>query len=232
MQYPRGFPQEAEAPVVRAELEARRHLKERGADQAKFRKYVLRVFLAFAQEACKLGMAGKWGVEKIRSGAHYFLYTFWSEAYEEFRKRLVIRQPCYRPSWSDLEWEFGRSEEWRQFEKELLAVAEAQSAGTGTPQPQGIVQPLFTHSDSYQKISFRGIDYDLTRHRSAAKVLRVIHEEHKRGAQTVTIDEIRSGIGLKQGGSMYDWFRGTDLWKHLVIEVERGVYRLDIHGNG
>jgi len=33
---------------------------------------------------------------------------------------------------------------------------------------------------------------------------------------------------LKHGGNMYDWFRGTGLWKHLVIEVERGVYRLDI----
>ena len=127
MQYPRGFPQEAIAHVERAGLEGRKHLKERGADHAKFRKYVLRVFLAFAQAACKLGITRKWGVEKIRSDAYYFLNNFWSEAYEEFRNRLAIRQPCYRPSWSDLEWEFGRSEEWRQFEEELLAVAKAQS---------------------------------------------------------------------------------------------------------
>ena len=91
-----------------------------------------------------------------------------------------------------------------------------------------VEESMFTHSDSYQQIHFRGKDYDLTSHRRAAAVVRVLDEARQRGELRVTAEVIRAGIGLKHGGKMYDWFRRTGLWKHLVIVVERGVYRLDI----
>lgn len=86
----------------------------------------------------------------------------------------------------------------------------------------------FTHSASYQQIGFRGKDYDLTHHRRAAAVVRVLHEALQRREQTVATGVIRTRIDVKHGGNMYDWFRGTGLWKHLVIEVGRGENRLDI----
>jgi hypothetical protein len=138
MQFPWNFSDEGVAEVERAQLEAWKHLRQqtkstawsrrkRGVDETHFRKYVLRVFLAFAQEVCKLGMEGKWRVDTVRVRAYEFLDKFWTEAYDELHKDLVINRPCYSPSETDLEREFGHSAEWRRFECDLLAVATAQS---------------------------------------------------------------------------------------------------------
>jgi hypothetical protein len=90
----------------------------------------------------------------------------------------------------------------------------------------------FWHSESYQKLRFRGKDYDLTRHRRAAEVVRAIHTAQENDEKHASIEEIRKAINHKYGGNMYDWFRGTGLWNHLVIVVAKGVYRLDIPQSG
>jgi len=150
MKYPSDFPPEAVARVEGAELIARKelqritkstppHRRRRGADEANFRRYVLQVFQAFAQQACTLGKQGKWRVDRIRPKAIEFLAELWHEAYERFDGRLVIFEPPTERtgsgrnslSWNRCEREFGNSAEWQRFEKKLLAVAKAQSKPMG-----------------------------------------------------------------------------------------------------
>lgn len=109
---------------------------------------------------------------------------------------------------------------------EASAAITEQRKGRKTPPPASV----FTHSDTYQRIHFRGQDYDLTHHRRAAEVVRVMHQAHEKGLNCLSIKDIRTAIALKSGGNMYDWFRGTGLWKRLVVKVERGVYCLDLPG--
>jgi hypothetical protein len=89
----------------------------------------------------------------------------------------------------------------------------------------------FDISPTGQRVLFRGKSYDLSRHPRAARVLAFLWAEHQKGAHRVTIEMIRRQIGQSHGGSMYDWFRGTGLWKTLVVQVDRGVYRLDLADN-
>jgi len=241
MQFPFGFPGEAIAQVVQAELEARKHLKEsvrrsrRKGDEENFRKYVLRVFLAFAQEACKLGLAGQWGVYKVRSQAHKFLDNFWNEAYDEFHGRLVISQPRYQPSWSDLGWEFGSSAEWRQFEDQLLAVAKAQGAaskaGSDEKEPADALagQPIKTQTkgtqtEPVQKKGGRG--------RPSSVAVRTRQQAIRRIAETGATGERYcqqlDGAGLS---TQYEWQKRAgcpkkylDAWNHPNLS-ERAKWR-------
>ena len=191
------------------------------------------VFLAFAQAACKLGMARKWSVEKIRSDAQNFLNNFWSEAYEEFRNRLTIRQPCYRPSWSDLELEFGRSEEWQQFEEELLAVAKAQSdisetnaQGEGESDSSRPGTSLsFEASEDYCSITVGETTYSLTE--LAGKIAKLLHSA-ARQERAVSRQEIQKETGC---GRVWDAFRRRDgrrFWKDFVGKSERDMFTLQL----
>lgn len=88
----------------------------------------------------------------------------------------------------------------------------------------------FKHSPSYCRVTFDGVDYHPRK--TAAKVLRALNEALQKGDPELTSDQIRSIAQLpKTGGKMYDWItKGgcRELWKTLVVEVERGVYRLDL----
>jgi hypothetical protein len=84
MDYPPDFPPQARARVEAEMLKGIKDL-ERGRekvvwseDEANLRKYILRVFLVFGQEACKLG----WPVDRIRREADEFLRKFTIEAYD------------------------------------------------------------------------------------------------------------------------------------------------------
>jgi hypothetical protein len=148
MEYPTEFSQQARAHVVAEQLKAAQrleHLKSRKPseewtkglrifDQCAFYEYILGVFLAFAHEACKLGDQGIWGVDRIASEADEFLRALAVEAYYEKGHDRYGRQfpeitdhfggrllPAVARSLKD-------SDEWRQFETELLAVAQKQAA--------------------------------------------------------------------------------------------------------
>jgi hypothetical protein len=94
------------------------------------------------------------------------------------------------------------------------------------PEPT-IRKDAATFSDSYQRVRFRAQDYDLTGHRYAPRILKVLHESLRKGEPGLTTSQIRKKAGLPHNGKMYDWFRGTGLWKKLVITVGRDMYRLD-----
>jgi hypothetical protein len=72
---------------------------------------------------------------------------------------------------------------------------------------------IFSSSPSYQKLTFRGNEYDLTGHSHAPGILKVLHESLKKGEPGLTTKQIRERARLPHNGKMYDWFRGTGLWK-------------------
>ena len=87
---------------------------------------------------------------------------------------------------------------------------------------------VFSPSATYQRIVFRGEEHDLTQHRYAPGIVKVLHESLKKGERGLTVKQIRERAELPHNGSMYDWFRGTGLWKTLVVTVSRDLYRLDV----
>jgi hypothetical protein len=113
----------------------------------------------------------------------------------------------------------------------------------GTPRPDSTPRPhesttqpcnetaIFSPSPTYQKLLFRGKEYDLTQYRYAPQILRILHESVKKGEPGLTTSQIRKRANLPHNGKMYDWFRGTGLWKNLVVTAGRDLYRLDISAN-
>jgi hypothetical protein len=87
---------------------------------------------------------------------------------------------------------------------------------------------IFSPSATYQKLIFRGKEHDLTGHSHAPGILKVLHESLKRGEPGLTTKQIRERAKLPHNGKMYDWFRGTGLWKNLVVSSGPDMYRLDI----
>jgi hypothetical protein len=160
MDYPQELSAQARARVEAERLRAKRDLDESGKQpgapirrtlsygpsglpwtdpEKDLHNYILRVFLAFAREACQLGVGGIWSVDQIRSETDEFLRRFTIETYYErghdssghrFREMVSHWNGSLLP---DLEQEFHKSDEWRQFEAELLTVAEQQSASNRQP---------------------------------------------------------------------------------------------------
>jgi hypothetical protein len=162
MDYPRDFPPEARARVEAEGLKATRDL-ERDRDQVPWsrygptakdeenlRRYILRVFLAFAQQACKLGPL--WTVDRIRAEANEFLRRFTIEAYyheghdKDGRKLRDMVSHVNGSILPEVRREFEKSELWHQFQEELLAVAEAAAGPETTHVPAPRTEFLDSHS--------------------------------------------------------------------------------------
>jgi hypothetical protein len=145
MKYPHEFSAEARARMEAERIKAHRDLERWQQDKPPsdwtrhrwdhfaFNVYILRVFLAFGREACELGNLGTWAVDRIRSEAEEFLGSFTIEAYDVdghdrcgrmFSEMTDNRNESLLPAVD--RW-FRSSDEWRQFETELLAVAERQA---------------------------------------------------------------------------------------------------------
>lgn len=141
--YPRDLPDVARARVEAERLKGAMELEQQRkqvpwskwgpgkADEENLRRYILRVFRAFALEICELGAQGRWTVERIRSEADEFLRRFTIEAYyddghdkneRKLRKMVSHLDGSILP---DVQREFRRSTEWGEFTRRLLAVAEA-----------------------------------------------------------------------------------------------------------
>jgi hypothetical protein len=97
------------------------------------------------------------------------------------------------------------------------------SAPAATPDATAVFVP----SPTYQKLTFRGKEYDLTGHKYAADIVRVLHQSATKGEPGLTIAQLRKKADLSHNGTMYDWLRGTGLWKTLIVK-SRDLYRLDI----
>ncbi len=155
MEYPQDFSPQARARVEAERLKAGKQLEQRRdqvpwvrygpvrADEENLRKYILQVFLVFAQEACKLGSQGQWPVDRIRPEMDEFLRRFTIEAcsdkgYDKDGRKLPEMIDNYGSILPKVKWEFKKSAEWQQFEQELLAVAEQQARHS--PQSSGKVE--------------------------------------------------------------------------------------------
>jgi hypothetical protein len=145
MTYPQEFSAAARARIEAERLKGRRELERAKGqkppnhwttsrwDGIAFQVYILRVFRAFAHEACELGSERTWSVDRIQSEADEFLRRFTSEAYyEDGRNRNGEKFPNMISEWGSLlpkvAERFRTSAKWHQFEDELLRVAEQQAA--------------------------------------------------------------------------------------------------------
>ncbi len=147
-EYPEEFSQQARARIEAEKLKARKQLEQRRnqvpwsgghlprpADDENLRKFILQVFLVFAREACKVGSQGLWTVERIRLEAEEYLRKFVlkaysDEGYDKQGRKLEEMTDYYGSIQEGVWWAFKESAEYRQFEQELLAVAEQQARGS------------------------------------------------------------------------------------------------------
>lgn len=133
--YPREFPDAArdavEAERIKAGLAFDRERATRtrsyGSLSAEieplFFKYVLRVFLVFATEACKLG----WTIDKVRTACDTFLRRFTLEVGYEWAPSLEIRFTNINGTFltQRVDRKLRRSSQWKKFEELLLRTAGA-----------------------------------------------------------------------------------------------------------
>ena len=153
MVYPQEFSAEARTRIEAERVKANQALRQartveppdnwtkgkRVWDECAFRGYILRVFRAYAHEACELGKQGTWAGDRIRSETDEFLRRFAIEACDEQGhdrygdKFRMIVSDWYTSLRPEVERWFHESDEWREFEDDLLAVAERQAAQKSEP---------------------------------------------------------------------------------------------------
>jgi len=154
MEYPEEFSSQARARVEAERLRARRDLegyrnrpetrpRRRHSsgpygtlwtdDEEDVHEYILRVFLVFGLRACELGLQGLWTVDRIRTESAEFLRRFTIEAFSEKghdKSGHELTEMTSRWDGSilqEVQREFEKSDQWHQFETELLDVAERQA---------------------------------------------------------------------------------------------------------
>lgn len=169
-----------------------------------------------------------------------------SEELEHERKLAAIRTESHALVWTGTADELTATitkwyESSRIIAPSLLEALQSVSIHFIKPDGTPVLRPLspaatpddtaiFSPSPTYQQIIFRGKEFDLTQYRHAPRILKVLHESINHGDTGMTTKQIREKAKLPHNGKMYDWFRGTGLWKHLVISIGKDLYRLDIPG--
>ncbi len=141
-EYPREFSSQARALVEAEKLKARRQFVEdrtqtpwskhvpSAMDEKNFQRYILQVFLVFGHEACKLGEQRLWNVERIRAEVDEFLrrftiHVYYADGHDKHGRKLPEMVSHLNGSLlPEVRREFEKSDEWRKFEEDLLAVAE------------------------------------------------------------------------------------------------------------
>lgn len=107
---------------------------------------ILRVFSAFAKEACKLAWEGHWSIDQVESECKYFLRRLVDEVVRRPRKAGdPVREPAFEfalESWA--EDEFGKGPDFAEYRRLLVGVAQAnfpQSApGSKVPDEPQVVE--------------------------------------------------------------------------------------------
>jgi DNA-binding Xre family transcriptional regulator len=131
--YPTKFSPEARAAVEAELIRAGRLHDKRKADwdsdwpfplHRSLQENILTVFLVYAREPIELGRKGVWTVDQVRSQAlerlrHITLEIKFKRNYDSFTE---WNSGSIRP---ETQREFEATAEWRQFEDELLALAES-----------------------------------------------------------------------------------------------------------
>jgi hypothetical protein len=141
MKYPPDFPPESRAAVaaekLRAEIDFDKLRENPAPDDRSLREYfeaelrrcVLRQFIVFVREACKLGYQGVWSVDRVEEAAREFFRLATLDA--AHRKGHGVIGGSWFSNWGGIKPEvmrqFERSDQWRQFQDGLLKVAEGQA---------------------------------------------------------------------------------------------------------
>jgi len=102
----------------------------------------------------------------------------------------------------------------------LVTLAAAQGAPTATAEPSAVFRP----SPDYRVITFRGEEYQATVNQ--ARVIQLMHEQKDAGNPVLSQDFIleRLDIGSK---TLLQVFRGSRLWKTIIVATGRGLYQLN-----
>jgi hypothetical protein len=134
MKFPDNFPDTAQAsvfaeqvPAAKAFMAVRKDPSRRDIGRG-VNEYILRVFSAFAHEACELGLQKVWTANRVNEECREFLRLLCSDVQVEFGELSLPKMTTdmgYIPPklWS----EFIDSEEWKRYQDEFLKVAELQA---------------------------------------------------------------------------------------------------------
>ncbi len=133
MTYPPDFPQESRAAVEAEKIRAGRDFeatkvsaKSASEVEGQLRQYILRTFLAFAKEAQTRRL---WPVDKMDSECREFLRlltidAYYDKGYDKWGRRLQAMTSNWNGSiLSEVQREFERTPEWKQYQDALLKVA-------------------------------------------------------------------------------------------------------------
>jgi ribosome-binding protein aMBF1 (putative translation factor) len=140
LKYPRNFPEYAKAAVIAEQIEARKsflgdashpgygappHVKDPLGSLS--RGYILRVFYAFAHQACELGKLSAWTTQEVDEQSNEILRLLTSGVRVEFGDipipNMMTDFGSIRP---EVKSEFMASREWQKYQDELLEVAKLQ----------------------------------------------------------------------------------------------------------
>ena len=151
--YPPDFPSQSRARVKAEAIRASGDLEKakqaaRWASEveAATRRYILRLFAVFAEEACKLGRLGLWTVERVDSESREFLRCATIHAPRRDKSgrqvgKLVDGFGFIEPQ---VQRDLEKSAEWRRYQDDLLEIAEMQASGTSLdprPSTEGAAKP-------------------------------------------------------------------------------------------
>lgn len=151
MDYPKGFPAEAQAAVEQVKILASEEFDKDRARLADvplhsyemltefpkaLRAYVVRVTLAFAEQACKLGRFKVWTAPKIDEEVHNFMAQVAAEAdlekcfHADGRPFNDFRFSSHRPNWIDTpeRHQLKSLPQWKEYQRLLLEVTKIQSS--------------------------------------------------------------------------------------------------------
>jgi hypothetical protein len=150
MEYPKDFPPESRAAVAAEKIRAGKDFDQvrdplsRGTDiEEQVRKYVLRQFLVFVQEASKLGKIGIWHVDRVESAALEYLRRATIDAVYSKGRGLGGRWVSNVSGGLTLEIcrQFEKSSEWQQYQDILLQVAEEQAPPAASAEAKATTEP-------------------------------------------------------------------------------------------
>jgi hypothetical protein len=144
MKYRSEFPPDARARIEAETLRAYAALEqdvrgmERWRRDVPFIRCVMRVFIAFAREACEFGKKNNhraWFDRELDQRCREFLLAIVIDAWEDKAKDLGIREMFSSSGWGysikeDDRRRIEKSAEWKQYQELLLGAFEAQAART------------------------------------------------------------------------------------------------------
>jgi hypothetical protein len=102
---------------------------------------------------------------------------------------------------------------------------EAPTEGSRTELSGGTKKPIFSASEDYRSVTYKGDIHSLTPNQSV--MIQLLHRAYDAGHPDVGKHRLLSAIGTK-ASEVRDSFKKSPLWKKLVVSKRKGTYRLDL----